>query len=79
LTGDDLAALTEKAKEMGEKTKFSASDAADGFEYMAMAGVEGGGCNQEEGNPAVEILPGTVIHIPANLKHWPGSNVTLEI
>lgn len=37
-TGDDLAALTEKAKEMGEKTKFSASDAADGLKYMAMAG-----------------------------------------
>lgn len=37
-TGDELAALTEKAKEMGAKTKFSASEAAEAMEYMAMAG-----------------------------------------
>ena len=37
-TGDDLDALTEKAKEMGAKTKFSATEAASAFEYMAMAG-----------------------------------------
>lgn len=37
-TGDELAALTEKAKEMGAKTKFSASESAAAFEYMAMAG-----------------------------------------
>ena len=37
-TGEDLAALTEKAKEMGAKTKFSASESADAFSYMAMAG-----------------------------------------
>ena len=37
-TGDDLDALREKAKEMGATTKFSASEAADAFGYMAMAG-----------------------------------------
>ena len=37
-TGDDLDALTEKAKQMGESTKFSASESADAFQYMAMAG-----------------------------------------
>lgn len=37
-TGEDLQALTDKAKEMGAKTKFSASEAADAFQYMAMAG-----------------------------------------
>lgn len=37
-TGDELTALTEKAKEMGAKTKFSASESAAAFEYMAMAG-----------------------------------------
>lgn len=37
-TGDDLDTLTEKAKEMGAKTKFSASESADAFTYMAMAG-----------------------------------------
>ena len=37
-TGDDLQALRDKAREMGEKTKFSASEAADAMNYMAMAG-----------------------------------------
>lgn len=37
-TGDDLTKLSNKAKEMGEKTKFSASESADAFTYMAMAG-----------------------------------------
>lgn len=37
-TGDDLQKLTEKAKEMGAKTKFSATESAQAFEYMAMAG-----------------------------------------
>ena len=36
--GSDLDRLTEKAKEMGGKTKFSATEAASAFEYMAMAG-----------------------------------------
>ncbi len=37
-TGNDLAKLEAKAKEMGATTKFSASDAAEGLKYMAMAG-----------------------------------------
>lgn len=37
-TGDDLDALTAKAKEMGATTKFSASDSAEALKYMAMAG-----------------------------------------
>lgn len=37
-TGEDLNALTAKAKEMGAKTKFSATDSAEAFKYMAMAG-----------------------------------------
>ena len=37
-TGDDLQALRDKAREMGAKTKFSASEAASAMEYMAMAG-----------------------------------------
>ncbi len=38
-----------------------------------LIGVGGKGWYQEEGKPAVEILPGTVIHIPANVKHWHGA------
>jgi len=37
-TGEDLAALTDKAKEMGAKTKFSATESAEAMQYMAMAG-----------------------------------------
>lgn len=37
-TGDELEALRSKAKEMGASTKFTASEAADAFNYMAMAG-----------------------------------------
>lgn len=38
-----------------------------------LIGVAGEGWYQEEGKPAVRILPGTVIHIPANVKHWHGA------
>lgn len=37
-TGEELDALTEKAKEMGAKTKFSATESAEAMNYMAMAG-----------------------------------------
>ncbi len=37
-TGDDFEKLKEKAKEMGAKTQFSASQSADAMSYMAMAG-----------------------------------------
>ena len=37
-TGDDIDSLRDKAREMGAKTKFSASEAAQGMQYMAMAG-----------------------------------------
>lgn len=37
-TGKDLEALSEKAKEMGAVTKFSASESAEALKYMAMAG-----------------------------------------
>lgn len=36
--GEDFDALRAKAREMGSKTKFSASEAADAMNYMAMAG-----------------------------------------
>lgn len=35
---DEIDKLTAKAKEMGESTKFSASESAEAFNYMAMAG-----------------------------------------
>lgn len=41
-TGEDLQKLTDKAKEMGAKTKFSATESAEAFKYMAMAGWKTG-------------------------------------
>lgn len=38
-----------------------------------LIGVAGRGWYQEEGKAPVEILPGTVINIPANAKHWHGA------
>ncbi len=37
-TGDDLDRLTAKAQEMGAKTKFTATESAEAFKYMAIAG-----------------------------------------
>ena len=37
-TGEELDALRDKARDMGSKTKFSASEAAEAMNYMAMAG-----------------------------------------
>lgn len=41
-TGEDFDALRDKAREMGAKTKFSASEAAEAMNYMAMAGWKTG-------------------------------------
>ena len=38
VTGDDLKLLSEKAKEMGATTKFTAKEAGEAMEFMAMAG-----------------------------------------
>lgn len=37
-TGKEMEQLRDKAKEMGAQTKFSASESAEAFNYMAMAG-----------------------------------------
>ena len=37
-TGNELDSLNKKAQEMGAKTKFSATESAEAFTYMAMAG-----------------------------------------
>jgi len=37
-TGEELEKLSKTAKEMGLKTKYSASESAEAFKYMAMAG-----------------------------------------
>src|SRR5699024_7649398 len=39
-SGEDLQKLEDKAREMGKSTSFSATEAANGLEYMALAGWE---------------------------------------
>lgn len=58
--------------EPGCRNNWHVHRAARGGGQM-LIGVAGRGWYQEEGKPAVEILPGTVIHIPANVKHWHGA------
>ena len=58
--------------EPGCRNNWHIHKAATGGGQM-LIGVGGRGWYQEEGKPAVEILPGTVIHIPANVKHWHGA------
>lgn len=60
--------------EPGCRNNWHVHHAANGGGQM-LIGVGGRGWYQEEGKPAVEILPGTVIHIPANIKHWHGAAV----
>ena len=38
-----------------------------------LIGVAGRGWYQEEGKEAVELIPGKVINIPAEVKHWHGA------
>lgn len=58
--------------EPGCRNNWHIHKAASGGGQM-LVGVAGRGWYQEEGKPAVEIVPGTVIHIPANVKHWHGA------
>lgn len=58
--------------EPGCRNNWHIHHASNGGGQM-LVGVAGRGWYQEEGKPAVEILPGTVVHIPANVKHWHGA------
>jgi len=51
-TDDELTALSDKAKELGATTQFSASQAADALGFLSMAGFSA--------NEAMEALPGTL-------------------
>lgn len=51
-TGQEFKALSAQARELGASTKFSASEAADGMSFLAMAGFET--------NEIMSALPGTL-------------------
>lgn len=58
--------------EPGCRNNWHIHHAASGGGQM-LIGVGGRGWYQEWGKEAVPILPGTVIHIPAGVKHWHGA------
>ncbi len=58
--------------EPGCRNNWHIHHATEGGGQM-LIGIAGRGWYQEEGKPAQEILPGTVIHIPAGVKHWHGA------
>lgn len=58
--------------EPGCRNNWHIHHASEGGGQM-LIGVAGRGWYQEEGKSPVQILPGTVIHIPANIKHWHGA------
>lgn len=60
--------------EPGCRNNWHIHHASEGGGQM-LIGVAGRGWYQEEGKAPVQILPGTVIHIPANVKHWHGAAV----
>lgn len=51
-TADEFRAMSETAKELGRTTQFSASQAADGMSFLAMAGFEA--------NDIVSAMPGVL-------------------
>lgn len=59
--------------EPGCRNNWHIHKAYDGGGQM-LVGVGGRGWYQEEGKEPIEILPGTVINIPANVKHWHGAS-----
>lgn len=51
-TGDDFTALQDTAKELGRSTVFSASEAAEGMQYLGMAGFDT--------DEIISAMPGTL-------------------
>ncbi len=58
--------------EPGCRNNWHVHHASEGGGQMLVC-VAGRGWYQEWGKPAQKMLPGDVIHIPANVKHWHGA------
>lgn len=58
--------------EPGYRNNWHIHHAAKGGGQLLVC-TAGEGWYQEEGKPAVSLTPGTVITIPANVKHWHGA------
>ena len=69
---DEQVAIVNVTFEPGCRNNWHIHQATRGGGQM-LIGVAGRGWYQEWGKPAQEILPGSVIHIPAGVKHWHGA------
>lgn len=69
---DEQVAIVNVTFEPGCRNNWHIHQATRGGGQM-LIGVAGRGWYQEWEKPAQEILPGTVIHIPAGVKHWHGA------
>ena len=58
--------------EPGCRNNWHVHEAEEGGGQMLVC-VAGRGWYQEAGKPAVRMLPGDVVHIPAGVKHWHGA------
>ncbi|MBQ3447850.1 MAG: alpha/beta fold hydrolase [Synergistaceae bacterium] len=58
--------------EAGSYNEWHIHHAAKGGGQILIA-ISGRGWYQEEGKPAQELKPGSVVNIPANVKHWHGA------
>lgn len=65
-SADDVSKLTDKAKEMGAKTKFSATESAEAFEYMAMAGWKTGDIHNSQVEERKQFVLGRVTVTDSN-------------
>lgn len=73
LTGpDDYLPIFNVTFEPGCRNNWHVHHASKGGGQVLIC-VDGEGWYQEEGKPAVSLTPGTVITIPANVKHWHGA------
>ena len=70
--GESVVGLANGTFEPGCRNNWHIHHAAQGGGQLLLC-VEGEGWYQEEGKPAFSLTPGTVITIPANVKHWHGA------
>lgn len=69
---EDQISIHNVTFEPGCKNHWHIHHATEGGGQMLIC-VGGRGYYQEEGKEPVEMMPGTVINIPANVKHWHGA------
>lgn len=74
LTGpDDYLSIANVTFEPGCRNHWHVHHASEGGGQVLIA-VDGEGWYQEEGKEPIKMVPGTIVEIPANVKHWHGAS-----